>query len=165
MNSELRIMKTFLIFGFLLLTFYTNAQEIKKIKITDLEKTISESKTPLIVNFWATFCQPCIEEIPYFEELAKKNGISLLLVSLDLEKSYPAEIKNFIATKKYSAPVQWLDESDADYFCPKVDSAWSGAIPASLFVNNKTGYRKFVEAQLSRVQLGKEIMAILSSGN
>ena len=165
MNSELRIMKTFLIFEFLLLTFYTNAQEIKKIKITDLEKTISESKTPLIVNFWATFCQPCIEEIPYFEELAKKNGISLLLVSLDLEKSYPAEIKNFIATKKYSAPVQWLDESDADYFCPKVDSAWSGAIPASLFVNNKTGYRKFVEAQLSRVQLGKEIMAILSSGN
>lgn len=158
-------MKTFLIFGFLLLTFYTNAQEIKKIKITDLEKAINESKTPLIVNFWATFCQPCIEEIPYFEELAKKNGISLLLVSLDLDKSYPAEIKNFIVTKKYSAPVQWLDESDADYFCPKVDSAWSGAIPASLFVNNKTGYRKFVEAQLSRVQLGKEIMAILSSGN
>lgn len=158
-------MKTFLIFGFLLLTFYTNAQEIKKIKVTDLEKTISESKTPLIVNFWATFCQPCIEEIPYFEELAKKNGIGLLLVSLDLEKSYPAEIKNFVAAKKYSAPVQWLDESDADYFCPKVDSNWSGAIPASLFVNNKTGYRKFVEAQLSRVQLEKEIMAILSSGN
>jgi thiol-disulfide isomerase/thioredoxin len=156
-------MKTFLIFAFLLFTFSLWAQEIKKIKITDLEKTIQESKSPLIVNFWATYCQPCIEEIPYFEVLAKKNGISLLLVSLDLEKSFPTEIKNFVAKKKYSSPVQWLDESDADYFCPKVDNAWSGALPASLFINNKTGYRKFVEAQLSRAQLEKEIMAILAS--
>jgi hypothetical protein len=85
------------------------------------------------------------------------------LVSLDLEKSFPTEIKNFVAKKKYSSPVQWLDESDADYFCPKVDNAWSGALPASLFVNNKTGYRKFVEAQLSRAQFEKEIMAILAS--
>ncbi len=157
--------RIFLIAIFILFATVTNAQEIRKIKITDLEKTIRESKTPLIVNFWATFCKPCIEEIPYFEELAKKHGVSLLLVSLDLEKSYPKEIRDFIAKKKYSAPVQWLDESNADYFCPKVDTAWSGAIPASLFINNKTGYRKFFEEQLSKDKLEKEIMAILSSGN
>lgn len=157
-------MKPFLIFGLLLSALFSNAQEIKRIKITDLEKTINQSKTPLIVNFWATFCVPCIEEIPYFEELARKNSVNFLLVSLDLEKSYPAEIKNFIRKKKYSAPVQWLDESDADYFCPKVDSAWSGAIPASLFINNETGYRKFLEGQLSKDQIEKEIMAILAFG-
>ena len=48
----------------------------------------------------------------------------------------------------------------ADYFCPKVDAKWSGGIPATL-INNKTGYRKFVEEQISHKQLKKEIMAIL----
>ena len=143
------------------LTIAVSAQEIKKIKITDLEKTIKESKTPLIVNFWATFCKPCLEEMPYFQELAKKNRVSLLLVSLDLEDYYPKKIKSFAVKNKFTAPIVWLDEYNADYFCPKVDSSWSGAIPASLFLNNSTGYRKFFEDQLSKEKLKKEIMAIL----
>jgi thiol-disulfide isomerase/thioredoxin len=153
-----------IIICFIFLAITVTAQEIKKIKVTDLEKTIKESKTPLIVDFWATFCVPCIQEIPYIEELVKqhrKDSVKLLLVSLDLEEAYPVKIKNFVAKKKYTAPVQWLDEFNADYFCPKVDSSWSGAIPASLFINNRTGYRKFVEEQLSREKLEKEIMAIL----
>ena len=155
-------MKSFLFFAFLLFTFCGNTQEIKKVKITDLEKTIKESKTALIVNFWATFCKPCLEEMPYFQQLAKKNGVDLLLVSLDLEDYYPNKIKSFAAKNKLTAPIVWLDEYNADYFCPKVDSSWSGAIPASLFINNKTGYRKFFEDQLSKEKLEKEIMAILS---
>lgn len=156
------------VLGALLLTGHIGfSQEVKKIKITDLEKTIAESKTPLIVNFWATFCLPCLEEIPYFQEAVQKHkgdSLKLLLVSLDLEDSYPT-LGNFITKRKITAPVQWLDEFNADYFCPKVDSAWSGGIPASLFVNNKTGYRKFFEAQLSREKLEKEIMAILGKND
>ncbi|HKB45130.1 MAG TPA: TlpA disulfide reductase family protein [Chitinophagaceae bacterium] len=147
-----------------LLTIAVAGQEVKKIKITDLEKTIKESKTPLIVNFWATFCKPCVEEIPYFQEAIKKykkDSVRLLLVSLDLQDFYPVKIKSFAMKRKFTAPILWLDEYNADYFCPKVDSAWSGAIPASLFVNNRTGYRKFFEEQLSKEKLEKEIMAIL----
>ena len=157
-------MKAFLIIAFLFLAAIINSQEIKKIKITDLEKTITESKTPLIVTFWATFCKPCLEEIPYFQEAIKKykkDSIRLLLVSLDLQDFYPVKIKSFAARRKFTAPILWLDEYNADYFCPKVDSAWSGAIPASLFVNNRTGYRKFFEEQLSKEKLEKEIIAIL----
>ncbi|MEI9810680.1 MAG: TlpA disulfide reductase family protein [Bacteroidota bacterium] len=126
------------------------SQEIKKIKIAELERTIAESKTPLIVNFWATFCLPCIEEIPYFQSMVKKyekDSVQLLLVSLDLKDDYQ-KIGPFVAKRKFTAPVSWLDESNADYFCPKVDAKWSGSIPASLFVNNKTGYRKFYEEQV-----------------
>lgn len=158
-------MRTFLIFGFLLLTFYSDAQEIKKVKITDLEKMIKESRTPMIVTFWATFCKPCVAEIPYFEQVAKKNNVTLLLVSLDLENFYPAKIRSFVAQHKFTSRVVWLDEYNADYFCPKVDSSWSGAIPASLFINNTTGYRKFFEAELSKEKLEKEIMAILPDKN
>ena len=141
------------------------SQEIKKVKITDLEKTIAESKTPLIVNFWATFCKPCVAEIPYYQEEVKKHkdSVQLILVSLDLREYYPAKIKTFAAKMHFTAPIIWLDETNADYFCPKMDTSWSGAIPATLFINNKTGYRKFFEEQLSREKLQKEMIAVLEN--
>ena len=150
--------------AFSLTAMIVNGQVIKSVKITELEKIIAESKTPLIINFWATFCVPCLQEIPYFQEEVKKHqkdSMQLLLVSLDLKDYYPRKIKALAAKRKFKAPVLWLDETNADYFCPRIDSKWSGGIPASLFVNNKTGYRKFFEKQLSQEELKKEIMAIL----
>ncbi|MET0392456.1 MAG: redoxin domain-containing protein [Chitinophagaceae bacterium] len=153
--------------GILLLACCTGAafsQDIKSVSITELEKIIAESKTPLVVNFWATFCKPCIEEIPYFQEEVKKHerdSITLLLVSLDMKEMYPGKIRDLAASRQFTAPLLWLSETNADYFCPKIDPKWSGAIPATLFVNNRTGYRKFFEEQLSRPMLQKEIMAIL----
>src|ERR1043165_9500061 len=108
----------------------TSAQKIKSIKATELEKIIAESKTPMIINFWATYCVPCVEEIPYFQEEVKKykdQGLQLLLVSLDLKSYYPNKVRNFVKQKKFTAPVAWLNETDADYFCPRVDPKWSGA--------------------------------------
>jgi thiol-disulfide isomerase/thioredoxin len=160
-------MKTLLIIVFLFMSATISAQEIKKIKIAELQKTIAESKTPLIVNFWATFCLPCIAEIPYFQKLVKKyakDSVKLLLVSLDLKEDY-VKIKPLAAKRKFTAPIVWLNETNADYFCPKVDTSWSGSIPATLFINNKTGYRKFQEEQIKEEQLEKEIMAILRKKN
>jgi thiol-disulfide isomerase/thioredoxin len=140
------------------------AQRIRKVKVTELERTIAEAKTPLIINFWATFCKPCIEEMPYLLEEVKRHqadSVQLILVSLDLEESYPAKIEAFAAKRKISSTIVWLDEFNADYFCPKIDAAWSGAIPATLFINRKKGYRKLIEEQLSKERLQKEIMAIL----
>lgn len=142
-----------------------SAQEIKRIKITDLEETIRTNDGPMIINFWATFCKPCIEELPYFQSLTKKyadKGVQLLLVSLDLEEAFPKKIAAFAGKQKISTPIVWLDEYDADYFCPKVDSSWSGAIPASLFVNPQNGYRRFFEEQLSEKKLERIITEMLA---
>lgn len=156
--------KVFAIIIALLITTLISAQEIKKIKITDLEKTIAESKKPLIVNFWATFCIPCIEEIPYFQEEVKNHAadsVQLILVSLDLSDDY-SKIAPFAKRRKFTAPIVWLNETNADYFCPKVDPQWSGAIPSSLFINNKNGYRKFYEEQLSHEKLKEAIARCLT---
>ena len=155
---------TILVLTVFLLTLSAFGQGIKKIKITDLEKMIAESKTPLIINFWATFCKPCMEEIPHFQKLGKKyekDGIKLLLVSLDMKDAYPAQVIAFINKKKIAIPTAWLDETNADYFCPKIDTSWSGVIPATLFSDNRNNYRKFTEEPLSEEQLEKEIMTMI----
>jgi hypothetical protein len=108
-----------------------------------------------------------VEEIPYFiEEVRKRNekgdSIDLLLVSLDFKEAFPSQIKTFTEKRKFTAPVVWLDETNADYFCPKIDLKWSGAIPASLFVNNKTGYRHFIEEQIKHDDLKEEISRVIS---
>jgi thiol-disulfide isomerase/thioredoxin len=148
----------------LLLSHGAKAQEIVKWKLDDLKAAIKNADKPTVINFWATFCKPCIEEIPYFQQIVKKYdsaGVRLILVSLDMKEAYPEKIRSFAKKLSFTAPIKFLDETNADLFCPAVDESWSGAIPASLFINNKTGYRKFFEQQLTRDSLEKEIKAML----
>jgi thiol-disulfide isomerase/thioredoxin len=141
------------------------APAVRKIKITDLEQTIAHSDHPLIVNFWATFCVPCNKEIPYFQSTVahyKEQQVELILVSLDLPDYYPSRIATFARGHGYTATLVWLDETDADYFCPKVDPRWSGGIPSSLFINNKIHYRRFFDRQLTEPQVDLEIKKMLA---
>ena len=156
----------FLTVAFACLLLHTvQAQEIPKWKVEDLKAAIEKTDKPTVFNFWATFCKPCLEEMPYFHELAKKYeaaGVRLVLVNLDASEEYPAKIQSTAKKFKMTAPIMFLDETNADLFCPVVDKEWSGAIPASLFVNNKTGYRQFYEDQLSKEDLEKEIQKLIS---
>ena len=157
-------MKTFFILTFLLAAASIDAQEVKAVKVTELSRTIKESKTPLIVNFWATFCVPCLQEIPYFQEMAqqyKSQNVSLIFVSLDLKEAYPTKVNAMTKKLKLTFPVVWLNETNADYFCPKIDTTWSGGMPSSLFINNATGYHRFFEDQLSKEKLEKEIQEMI----
>ena len=138
---------------------------VQKMKITDLESYIAGSDHPLIVNFWATFCAPCNKEIPYFQSTVERyagDRVELVLVSLDLPDCYPQRIASFVEKSGYKARFVWLNETDADYFCPKVDARWSGGIPSSLFINNKTHYRRFFDRQLTEPQVEVEIKKMLN---
>lgn len=140
-------------------------QSVRKVKITDLETYITNCDHPLIVNFWATYCVPCIKEIPYFQSTAAKykdKGVELILVSLDMPDFYPSKISAFAEKNNYTVPIMWLDETNADYFCPKVDKNWSGGIPCSLFINNKTHYRQFFDRQLTDRQVVQAIDALVA---
>jgi len=160
-------MKRIKFFGLLMLVvcaLQSNAQRIEKWKVADLEKFIKETDKPTILNFWATFCVPCVEELPYFQQLVKKYdsaGVVLKLVSLDLAEAYPNKIAVFAAKQKITAPMVFLAETNADIFCPVVDKKWSGAIPASLFINNKKGYKVFFEEQLSEPEVEAQILEMI----
>jgi thiol-disulfide isomerase/thioredoxin len=158
--------KLFHLFFFLSIGFSNaEAQDIPKWKIGELEAFIKNSEKPTVVNFWATFCKPCIEEIPHFQKLVRqyeKDSVQLLLVSLDLKEMYPEKIKTFAEKFKFNEPIIFLDETNADIFCPAVDEKWSGAIPASLFINNKTGYRKFFEQEMSEQKFETELKSLVA---
>jgi thiol-disulfide isomerase/thioredoxin len=143
-----------------------NCQHIPRWKIEEVVRSYSAmNDTVYVINFWATFCKPCNEEIPDFIRLAekyKKQKVKLLLVSLDLPSYVPVRLPEFIKKNKYKTNHVWLNETDADRFCPMIDANWSGAIPATVIVNNKTGYRKFVEDQMSAVDFEAAIKTAIS---
>jgi len=160
----IRITGAFLLF-FAALSLSVNAQNIPKWKLNDLQAAIKNADKPTVFNFWATFCKPCVAEIPYFQQTVKKYdsaGVRLVLVSLDLSEAYPKRIASFANKHGFTSPIKFLAETNADLFCPVVDSSWSGAIPASLFVDNKKGYRKFFEEQLTKENFEKEMKKMLA---
>lgn len=137
-----------------------SAQPVKKWKYAELDHYIKQSKTPLVINFWATFCKPCVEEIPYFQKAIsqyKNKNVKLLLVSLDFPEYYPEKIKAYADKHGFTAEIIWMDEEDPGQFCPKVDAGWSGVLPATLFINNKKKYRNFHSQQLSEKELQSEL--------
>ena len=154
--------------AFALLVFIGSAQsqEIPKWKIADVEKYMGTKDEVLVINFWATFCKPCVAEIPSFIKITnqyKSQNVKLLLVSLDLPSFYPTKIASFAKKHQFNTNIVWLEETNADYFCPKIDKSWSGSIPATLILNTKTGYRKFFEEEIDAADFEKELkMAIVN---
>ncbi|MFZ9717986.1 MAG: hypothetical protein ACO3BD_01400, partial [Chitinophagaceae bacterium] len=90
------------------------------------------------------------------------QNVKLLLVSLDFASIYPQRIRSVADSRGFTAPIVWLDEEKPDEFCPQVDATWSGSMPATLFYNRSTGFRKFVEAQMKPEELEASILMMLN---
>ncbi len=140
------------------------AQGLRKMNADELNAFIRQSDKPMVISFWATWCGSCVAEIPYFiktinEKYAGK--VDLILVSLDIKDYYPKKIEAFASKKNFNVPIIWLNEHNADIFCPRIDPEWTGAIPSTLMVNNKKQYRKFYEQGLTEAQFDKYLLQLL----
>lgn len=114
--------------------------------------------TTYVVNFWATWCKPCIKELPYFETAAEKyadQNVKVLLVSLDFPRLLEKQVIPFIEEHNIKSPVVLLDDTGANEWIPKVNESWSGAIPATVIY--KGSERKFYERSFTLEDLEKEI--------
>jgi len=153
--------KIWLIGAFFCFAVALHAQHIPKLKMADVVNSFTTpSDSVFVINFWATFCKPCVAEIPGFIKIAdkyKNQKVKLLLVSLDLPSFYPKRIATFAAKNNFTTNIAWLDETNADYFCPMIDKAWSGAIPATIIINTKSGYKKFFETEMKAEEFEKEL--------
>lgn len=124
---------------------------IPEVTLADLEHRFAEGRdTVYVVNFWATWCKPCIEELPAFDRLARAertNPVVVLLVSLDSPKDRTSKVEPFLRKAGYKCEAVVLNESKPHLWIDKVDASWSGAIPATWFI--KEGRRLFHEQEFT----------------
>ena len=114
-------------------------EELRIINFEGLKPYLNraDNKT-YIINFWATWCAPCVKELPYFEEITKEywgEAVEVILVSLDFPRQYNSKLKPFIKDKQLQSEVIALNDTDMNNWIPQVDESWSGAIPAILKYN------------------------------
>lgn len=147
-------MKYLLCFVFPLL--FSNVIVAQKVAVYDnystLEKEIlSDKNTIYVVNFWATWCGPCVKELPHFERLNSENkNIKVVLVSLDFKKQFESKLLPFLKKKSIKSEVVFLTDTNYNSWLPMVDKDWSGSIPATLIIKN--GQKFFVENMFSSYQ-------------
>ena len=146
------------ILSFLMIGFVAFSQQVSAVyKIGDLLKRIdNKSDTIYIVNFWATWCKPCVQELPEFEAFSKaheKEKVKVLLVCLDFKEELNKKVNPFLLKNKYKTECVILDEVNGNDFIDKIDKRWSGAIPATFITVNKRKQTFFDEKKLTQAEL------------
>ena len=136
------------------------SQKAEPTTLQQFQKRLAvKSEKILVVNFWATWCAPCIHELPLFEKLNQENkAVEVLLVSMDYDlDSDPAKVERFIERKKLSSKVLFLTADNPNSWIDKIEKRWSGALPATLVINLKTNKRQFLQGELGEGQIEKLI--------
>ena len=133
------------------------AQNIEKIGIPELEKILASPADELhVVNFWATWCPPCVTELPHFEKLSGEyqgKGVKFILISLDFPSQIDTKLIPFLKKNKIKADVRVMTNLDYNSWIEKVDAGWQGNIPVTLFFNNATKKRYFHPSEVTEQEL------------
>lgn len=114
--------------------------------------------TIYVINFWATWCGPCVKELPYFEKLNseyKKDNVKVILVSLDFPHLYEKRLIPFMAKHDLQSQVIALNDSNENEWISKIDASWSGSIPATIIYSKSK--RKFFEKSFTYEELENEV--------
>ena len=155
------MVKVLLIAAIMMVCHLSEGQNATIVTASELRQHLDDKTRPIhVINFWATWCGPCIKELPYFEKItaAESPDVSVTLVSLDLDLDPdPQKVYNFITRKNIRSRVLLLNEPDPNSWINGIEPQWSGALPATIIINHKTGKRKFIGRSLHNGELEKYI--------
>jgi thiol-disulfide isomerase/thioredoxin len=140
MNSIIQHKKYFLSILLLCLFVFVKAQSAAPIfDFTQYENRVQQKNDTLyILNFWATWCKPCVAELPIFEKTAQSfsnQPIKIILVSQD-SKTRAIQVNDFLKKNKYTSESFILSAGNPNVWIDKIDTNWSGTIPMTLFYKN-----------------------------
>jgi len=137
---------------------------IPSLNFSEMEPYFNKKNdTTYVINFWATWCKPCIKELPYFEKITesyKDQKVKVILVSLDFPKKLKSTLEPFVKKRNIKSEVLLLNDDDANTWIPKVSEKWEGAIPATLIYKNEN--RNFFERSFTYEELETELNNILN---
>jgi len=143
---------------------YTAESEIPTLNYNQLKPWLNQQDDKTyVVNFWATWCAPCVKELPYFEKVNKDfedDNVEVILVSLDFPKKKESNLIPFVKKKNIQSKVLHLDDTNEQFWIGDIAESWTGAIPATLIYNNQK--RKFYEQSFTQEELENEIQSFIN---
>lgn len=134
--SMARLILLLILFLFIGQTISSQASEMKKIRVLNFDQFESslhfKNDTVYLINFWATWCAPCVAELPAIKAVEKKYAdkkFKVLLVSLDMPGQLNTRLIPFVLSRNITSEVILLDDPNQNRWIDKVDKGWSGEIP------------------------------------
>ncbi len=126
----------------------------KEVSFAELLQHIQlEDDTMRVFNFWATWCKPCIAEMPFFEQVAQQQrdeAFQLYFVSLDFLELAESKLQPFIIKHNLKSKVWLFYESNPNDWISLIEPLWSGAIPMTIVTHK--GKRFFAENTFDSTQ-------------
>jgi thiol-disulfide isomerase/thioredoxin len=148
-----------ILISFLSLSFHFYSQEVSHTyKINQLLQRLKSPDTLYVVNFWATWCKPCVQELPCFDSLlmnTKTSKVKILLVCLDFKEDLDKRVNPFLLKNKTQAECVLLDEVNGNDYIDLISKSWSGAIPATFMKQGNTSV--FIEKKLKLKDLEAQL--------
>lgn len=122
-------MKYLIIFSALAFTFFTSQAQIKLATVDDLKQIMEyQDDTVVVLNFWATWCRPCVKELPTFDATGqelKSEGVEMILISLDALTRLETNVKPFLQKRNMKSTMWLLDDPDFNSWLPRLDRSYS----------------------------------------
>lgn len=142
-----------------------SAQKVQVVRWPQVQHILQQpSDTTYVLNFWATWCKPCVAELPHFEQMRQEflgQKVKIVLISMDFAKEINSRVIPFVQKQNVQNTVWVLNEPDANAWIDKISPKWSGAIPATLIINNKKHKKAFFEQSLDSTRLRQELADFL----
>lgn len=116
--------------------------------------------TLYVVNFWATWCDPCVKEMPAFQKVYQKHihqKVKMIFVSMNAPRELN-KVQNFVDSQKLEGLVLLLNGGNPNDWIDKIDSSWSGTIPATV-IYKSGGKVYFREGEFTPESLEKAIQS------
>jgi thiol-disulfide isomerase/thioredoxin len=150
----------------LLTSINSHAQNFSVIKLPKLLEIMApQSDTTYVINFWATWCMPCVMEFKNFQDISKKYAgekVKVIFINLDFYKTYKKSLIPFLKARDVTEQVYLLNEHDYNSWIDKVDKNWDGEIPATLFINHAKDKKQFMARSFSANELEETIKPLIS---
>jgi len=152
-------------FIYLISLFFYQADNkpIQVYSLEQLQKRVNHNDTLYVVNFWATWCKPCVEELPDFDQASihfQNKPVKIILASLDFLKD-SLRVQSFIERKKIYSEAILFSAGNPNSWIDMIDASWQGSIPATVMYKNSQKHF-FKEGSMNFSELEQQIIKNLN---